>query len=51
MLIKDMTRDMSVDLLKRTHIGRLGSHAGLKRCFPLGSRNHVDARVPLIWVN
>ena len=34
MLIKDMTRDMSVDLLKRTHIGRLGCHAGLKRCFP-----------------
>jgi Pyridoxamine 5'-phosphate oxidase len=30
MLIQDMTREMSVDLLKRTHIGRLGCAQGLQ---------------------
>jgi nitroimidazol reductase NimA-like FMN-containing flavoprotein (pyridoxamine 5'-phosphate oxidase superfamily) len=30
MLINDMTREMSVDLLKRTHIGRLGCAQGLQ---------------------
>jgi nitroimidazol reductase NimA-like FMN-containing flavoprotein (pyridoxamine 5'-phosphate oxidase superfamily) len=28
MLIQDMTREMSIDLLKRTHIGRLGCTQG-----------------------
>jgi uncharacterized protein len=30
MLIQDMTREMSVDLLERTHIGRLGCVQGLQ---------------------
>jgi len=30
MLIQDMTREMSVDLLRRTHIGRLGCAQGLQ---------------------
>jgi uncharacterized protein len=30
MLIQDMTREMSIDLLKRAHIGRLGCVQGLQ---------------------
>jgi len=43
MLIQDMTRDMSVDLLKRAHVGRLGCAQGAQPyVIPISFAYHGD---------